>query len=364
MFKVGKPTLTPSGREGLRLLLETSGLKPDSDILMPGYTFGLLCPTIRASGFNPVAVDVDPATFQMEAKQAEKAVTSRTVAVIATHIFGEPCDIASMREMTNKYGLILVEDCAQALGAKRNGRCVGGFGDAGFASFDISKPLQGIRGGVVFGSDEEWMDRVRKKNADLPVRGGFKREFLKGYLEHVVIQSCLWRIFMLLFSNEALQSTIVSLYRKRESGNDAPGFASNMAYGGLPDQAAMMIRMNLATLSERRKRRLYIRDLYKKELDDVLIFQKTREADEGSVHLLVARAKGDLFKLRGYLALHGVDIAVGAEIADDCLKMKDSATETIFKEAVALPVQENLTYDDVLYITNLIKSFYRAKKRN
>ncbi len=356
------PVAVASGRIGLRLLLETSGLERGAEILVPGYTFGLIFPAIRASGFEPVAVDIDAGTFQMDAGAAGAAVTPRTGAVLATHIFGEPCDMEGLESLARSRGLMLIEDCAQAMGARRRGVSVGTFGDAGFGSFDISKPLQGIRGGVVFSRDAEWMERVRRRVEGAGRwQGGVTRDLIRGAAEHVFVQSPLWRVPMLLFSFPATRKLLVYAYRSGERGSGADGMAEGIDEADLPGAMAAMVLLNLETLEERLRRRRALRALYRELLKDAPVsFQITDPEDEGTAHMVVARVVADEFRLRGYMAPRGFDLAAGAEIADDCLHRKGSAVEKLFKEAVALPIHCGMSETDV---RRVVRAFLVALNR-
>jgi len=356
------PVAVASGRVGLRLLLETSGLDRGAEILVPGYTFGLVYPAIRASGFEPVAVDIDARTFQMDAGAAGAAVTPRTGAVLATHIFGEPCDMDGLGALARSRGLLLIEDCAQAMGARRRGVAVGTIGAAGFGSFDISKPLQGIRGGVVFSRDAAWMERVRRRVAEagLPPRGP-AGDLLRGAAECALVRSPLWRVPMLLFGLPATQKLLVSAYRRGESSPGAAGMAEEVGEAGLPRALAGIVRKNLDTLGARLERRRALRTLYHETLRGAPVaFQETDPADEGTAHMVVARVSDDVFRLRRHMALRGMDLAAGAEVADDCLRRKGSAVEKVFNEAVSLPIYCKMSEADVRRVSrNLTEALKR-----
>ncbi|MEW6201598.1 MAG: DegT/DnrJ/EryC1/StrS family aminotransferase [bacterium] len=360
ILKIPNPVAVASGKLGLRLILETSGLSQGTEVLLPGYTFGPLYPVIRAAGFVPVPVDINPDTFQMEPSEAQKAINTRTGAVVATHLFGEPCDVDGFFEMTRKYGLLMIEDCAQALGARIGDRMVGTIGDAGFASFDISKPLQGVRGGVAFSRNKVWMDRIRERVKSYGIQHKIPfREITGGYLTDFLVGSPLWRVFMVLFSFKTTQKLIVMLYRRDKKQRTLPGSSVEMQNAELPDALAYIIRLNLQTFEQRLERRRAIRALYRELLDEVFLFQKLNPDADGTVYMVVARARCDVYRLRRYLTLRGVDVALGAEIADDCLNHADSAVGAVFREAVALPVYEELKDSDVHYIAGVIREFFK-----
>ncbi len=355
-LRLPNPCAVSSGRLALRLILETSGLEPGREILMPAYTFGLLYPAVRASGFVPVAVDIDPATFQIDPLKTGEAITERTGAVLATHLFGEPCDVDAFRELCNSRGLLMIEDCAQAPGARSRGWRTGTVGDAAFMSLDVSKTLNGIRGGVVITRDDEWAARLRARveheMIGVPDTG---YAVMKALAEHVLIQSPAWRVVMIATGSERIQKALMSVYRHGETGPGAAAQTTGLRVLPLDGALAGLALMNLATLDERHARRREIRALYMELLSDVLEFQKIDSRDEGAVHMVVARSPVDVGRLKARLAVAGIDIGTGNEIADVC---SDDAEETkrFAAGAVCLPVHCGMTDRTVRYVSEKIRT--------
>ncbi len=355
------PLPVASGRVALQLLLETSGLDRGAEILLPAYTFGLLYPAVRASGFAPVAVDIDPHTFQMDPARSADAVTGRTGAIVATHLFGEPCDIGAYAEIADSRGLLLIEDCAQALGALTEGKPVGSFGHAAITSFDVSKPLQCIKGGLVWGSDTQWLRRVRERLCELDGEPeNILPDVLKALLEKLLLGSVLWRIPMTLFSYHWAQSLFVKLYRSRESGNKTPGEVTKIRSAAMPGGFAEILKSNLHNYRERLSARRQLRALYHESLGDIVAFQHTAAGDEGTCHMIVGRVPCDTFRLRRYLAARGTDIGIGAEIADDCSGDGNSVVSRVSREAVSFPVYHGLSCEDVERVCTIVRAGVEA----
>jgi dTDP-4-amino-4,6-dideoxygalactose transaminase len=107
-------------------------------------------------------VDIDPKTFLLDASLLEDAITPQTKAVIAVHLYGHPADMPRILEIAGRRGIRVIEDCAQAHGAKLNGRCVGGWGDLAGFSFYPTKNLGAFGdGGMVVSNDPALAERVR-----------------------------------------------------------------------------------------------------------------------------------------------------------------------------------------------------------
>ncbi|MCZ7584536.1 MAG: DegT/DnrJ/EryC1/StrS family aminotransferase [Deltaproteobacteria bacterium] len=118
-------------------------------MIVPAYTLAELLPLMRAHGLRPVAADIEPEGFNVDVKSVEAHITPNTKAILATHLFGAPCDIEALCALASARGLHVVEDCAHGLGATVNGRKAGTFGTAAFFSFEVNKALPTYGGGMV-----------------------------------------------------------------------------------------------------------------------------------------------------------------------------------------------------------------------
>ena len=145
-----------SGTEALWLSLLALGVGPGDEVLTVPITFMATAEAITYCGAKPVFVDIDDSTYTMDPSALEQAITKRTKAIIPVHLFGQPADMDPILEVARAHGLFVIEDAAQAHGAKYKGRRVGSLGDAGCFSFYPGKNLGafGEAGAVVTGSDE------------------------------------------------------------------------------------------------------------------------------------------------------------------------------------------------------------------
>jgi dTDP-4-amino-4,6-dideoxygalactose transaminase len=161
-FGVRHAVLTNSGTAALWMAFRAFGVKAGDEILVPSHT---AFPTVEAICFaeaTPVFVDVDD-WYGMDSTDAAAKVTPRTVGVVPVHIYGQPMNVAAVRELTARFGLWNVEDCCQAHGATWDGAKVGTFGRAAAFSFYPSKNLTVMGdGGVLITSDDEIAARTRR----------------------------------------------------------------------------------------------------------------------------------------------------------------------------------------------------------
>jgi len=151
-----------SGLSALELTLRAHGIGQGDEVIVPAMTFIATAAAVSFTGAEPVFVDVDPLTYCMDARQVEAAITPRTRAIIPVHLYGFPSDMFAFMRMAQKQGLIVIEDAAQAHGARYRGRRVGSLGHAGAFSFYPSKNLGGFGdGGMVVTNDRRVADKVR-----------------------------------------------------------------------------------------------------------------------------------------------------------------------------------------------------------
>ena len=136
-----------SGTDALILALRGLGIGPGDEVITASFSFFATAEAISAVGATPVFVDVDPGSYLIDLDQAEAAITPATKALIPVHLFGRPVDMERVCAMADRHNLKVVEDCAQATGARWAGKPVGSWGDVGCFSFFPTKNLGGAGDG-------------------------------------------------------------------------------------------------------------------------------------------------------------------------------------------------------------------------
>lgn len=139
-----------SATAGLHLALEAIGVKPGDEVITTPYTFTATAEVVRYLGADPVFVDIDPATFNINPSKIESAITPRTKAIIPVHFAGLPCDMDAILGIAKKYNLKVVEDSAHALPAMYKGKLIGALeSDITVYSFYATKTITTGEGGMV-----------------------------------------------------------------------------------------------------------------------------------------------------------------------------------------------------------------------
>jgi len=152
-----------NGTEALTIALRALGIGAGDEVVVPALTFYATAEAVVNAGATPVFCDVDADTFTMTAATAEPAIGGRTRALIPVHLYGNPAPMAELRELAAAHGLKVLEDAAQAAGARLEGRAAGSLGDAATFSFFPSKNLGGFGdGGAVLTDDDEVAAAARR----------------------------------------------------------------------------------------------------------------------------------------------------------------------------------------------------------
>lgn len=147
---------TSSGTTALHLALLAAGVQPGDKVITTPFTFAATANAILFCGAIPVFVDIEPATLNIDPLAVEAAAQMPGVkALLVVHLYGTPCDMASLTTIAKDKGLVLIEDCAQAHGATFGGRQAGNFGAAGAFSFYATKNMTTGEGGMVVSNRED-----------------------------------------------------------------------------------------------------------------------------------------------------------------------------------------------------------------
>lgn len=158
------------GRMAFYYILRALELPPGSEIIFPALTFWVVPEIARRAGLKPVFIDVDAQTFNLDPARIEAAITERTRAIVPTHLYGQPCPMSEVMRIAEKHNLIVIEDCAQAAGARYRGHRVGTFGHASFFSFQMLKGINTYGGGMAVTNDSTIGAKVRAQAEAEPLQ--------------------------------------------------------------------------------------------------------------------------------------------------------------------------------------------------
>ncbi|MCD6450529.1 MAG: LegC family aminotransferase [Thermotogaceae bacterium] len=150
-----------SGTAALHMALYELGIGPGDEVIVPVITFIATVNPVMYVSATPIFVDVDPKTWNMDPEKVEQAITPKTKAIIPVHLYGNPCDMDALMYISNRYGIPIIEDATESLGATYKGRKTGTFGKFGCFSFNGNKVITTGGGGMITTDDEEAAEHIK-----------------------------------------------------------------------------------------------------------------------------------------------------------------------------------------------------------
>ena len=306
-----------NGLEALELILRVYGIGPGDEVVVPANTYVATWLAVSATGAAPVPVEPNGATYNIEPGRIEEAITPRTRAILPVHLYGQPAEMEAINEIARRRGLKVIEDAAQAHGARYGGRRAGNLGDAAGWSFYPTKNM-GAYGdaGAVTTDDSELAERVR----------------------------------------------VLRNYGSREKyHNEEKGINSR-----LDELHAAMLRVRLNHLDEWNARRARIAAKYLEEVRGIdLMLPAVADGADPVWHLFVIRSKRR-DELQRYLKSVGVNTLVHYPVPPHLQKAYRETgleagaypiTEAIHREVLSLPMGPHLSDEDATRVVEAVRSF-------
>ncbi len=255
-----------SGRSALLAILKALDLREGSEILVQGFTCNAAVNPIIWSGFKPVYVDIEKETLNIDPKDLEKKITSEAKAVLVQHTFGLPAKMDEILAICKKHNLILIEDCAHALGAEYKGKKVGAFGQAAFFSMGRDKIISSVYGGMAVTNDPGLAERVQsfQQNLDFPSGRWTLQQLLHPVLTKGLVMPLygfcgLGKYILIIFQRLKLMSKAV--HKTEKKGRQPRYFPQKM-----PNALSVLALNQFKKLEDYNKHRQNIADVYQKEL--------------------------------------------------------------------------------------------------
>lgn len=312
-----------SGTEAVHLALAALGVGPGDEVITVSHTAVATVAAIELSGATPVLVDVEPGTYTIDPARVEAALSPKTKAVVAVHLYGHPTDLDALTELCRRKGVKLVEDCAQSHGARWKGRRTGAFGDATAFSFYPTKNLGAIGdSGAVFFKEKPAADKAR-----------LLREY--GWAERYV--------------------------------SEIPGLNSR-----LDELQAAILRVKLRSLDADNAKRRALAAVYREVLADFPGLPAERAGAEPVYHLFVVTSPGR-DALKGFLQERGVATMIHypmpihlqpAYRGRVATRGSMAVTERASREVLSLPMFPELPQADARRAAEAVGSFAAGARAN
>jgi perosamine synthetase len=171
-----------SGTAALHLIVRALGIGPGDEVLVPSFTFIASVNAILYEGAIPVFVDIEPETYNLDPLDLERKITPQTKAIMVVDVFGHPAEWDEINRIAEKYGLIVIDDSCEALGAEYKGRKIGQFGNAAAFAFYPNKQITTGEGGIVVTNDGELASVIKcLRNQGRREMGAWLEHEMMGY---------------------------------------------------------------------------------------------------------------------------------------------------------------------------------------
>ncbi len=310
-----------NGTDAIELSLRAAGVGKGDEVITVSHTAVPTVTAIERAGAKPVFVDINPDTYTIDPDCIASAINSKTKALLPVHLYGQAAEIRSIKKIADKHKLLLIEDCAQAHGAKDNGNMVGTIGDVAAFSFYPTKNLGAFGdGGAIITNDRQYADKVRR---------------LRNYGQ-------------------------TSKYHHIERGMNSR----------LDEVQAAILSVKLKYLNEFNEKRRNIASIYNNLLKNV-VCPLEREGAFHIYHLYVVRYNERNY-LQEYLLQKGIETMVHYPLPvhlqpafSDLGYKKESlpVTEKACQEILSLPMYVGLKEDQIQYVAKHLSQYCSNNKK-
>ena len=329
-FHSKKIFLTTSGTTALEMACMLADIGPGDEVITPSYTFSSTVTAFVIFGGIPVFVDIRPDTMNIDETKIEAAITDKTKAIMVMHYAGVACEMDAIMDIARRHNLIVIEDAAQAVNSTYKGRYLGTIGDFGCYSFHETKNYSMGEGGAISINNETFIDRA----AIVREKGTNRTQFINGqvdkytwvdkgssYLPSDILAAYLYP--QLLASNEINDDRVDSFncyyeYLKDLDQIELPYVPENITHNG------HMFYIKVKDLDERIRLQRFLRE---NNVESVFHYIPLHSSEEG--------------------------LKVGRFSGEDIYTTKES------ERLLRLPMYYRLSKDDIKYICEKIREFYK-----
>ena len=297
----------PSARAGLRFIFQALELEAGDDVICSAFGYPIVPFLVKSLGFDLKFADCEMTTLGMDPEALKGVISARTRAVITTHLYGVPCQADKIAAIAQAHGAHLIEDCAHCYGASIGGRKAGAFGSAAYFSFETSKMINTMGGGMVTVDDAALADRIREVGRDEPQKNlsWLTKRLFKTTFEATVTHP-------LVFNLGVYQALRYAPRDKEGQNRFASGYHGDevsMAgrLGKFTNYQAKLGARQMETISPLSVRRNENAERLISQLEDVVQFQRPAGPDVTANYMLVTALFENMQEISSALLKQGVD---------------------------------------------------------
>lgn len=333
IYTGSKLSLTHSATGALEMIALLMNIQKGDEVILPSFTFVSSANAFVSRGATPVFVDIDKETLNLDLNLVEQSITPKTKAIVAVHYAGHPCDLHRLKEICKQYNVFLIEDAAMAFGNTFEGKPLGSVGDFGVISFDITKQISAVQGGLLLVNNTDF----HKRAGHIYHIGTNREDFLEGntpYYEWVDVGSKFQMNEMnaVALHDQLIRSEEILQHRNRLS----------VEYYKL-----------LKPLGTSGKLTLLPQHLLNENYHEFYVLLKDKsEREQLSSHLL----KQGIETMFHYIPLH--DSVMGKLFGIKDLKQSKSISDNLLR----LPLHTEMGVREVNYIVEQINAYFDGRK--
>lgn len=351
-----------SGRSALMAILDSLTLEKGSEVLLQAFTCNAVPNPILWSDLNPVFVDCDRETFNVDIEDLKKKIGPKSRVLIVQHTFGLPAQMNEILEICGQNNLILIEDCAHSLGAQYKGRKTGTFGAASFFSFSRDKVISSVYGGIAVTNDDSLAEKIKRFQEQI---GYPSLCWVLQQLLHPPLMS--WKILptyrvfgkYILVIAQGLHILSKAVHWKEKRGERPSYFPKRF-----PNALAILALRQLAKIERFNAHRREVSEFYRQELKSTT-FQLPQEKEQTYLRFTIKHPKaheiiktawrkniliGDWYD--SVIAPSDTKLDKVGYINGSCKK-----AEKLAKETFNLPTHINISKNDARKIVNFLKTY-------
>lgn len=357
-----------SGRSAEYAILKNVGIKKGDQVLLQAFTCVVVPNSVLWLGARPVYVDIDQETFNISPNDLKKKITPASKAIIIQHTFGQPAEISKILKIARKNNLMVIEDCAHALGTASKGQLMGTFGDASFFSFGRDKVISGVFGGMAVTNDDGLGKKLKKFQRTLQFPSFFWifQQLLHPLAFNLVILP-FYNFFNLgkaiLFLLQKLRLLSFPVEKEEKFGQKPKNYPTR-----LPNALAGLALNQFKKLEKFNKKRSKIAKIYEQNFKKLplklpkresgsIFFRYTIKTKKASKLYQVAKRKGVLLGnwYSNVIDPKGVDFGKIGYKWGSC-----PVAEKVAKEVVNLPTNPRLTKKEINKIIKVLRDCFRG----
>lgn len=348
---------TSSGRWGLYLILKSLNLKKNDEVLLPAITHPSIPSMVKEIGAKPVFVDSQFDSFNLDTDQLKNKISKKTKIIIATHLFGVPCDIENIAEIAKDKNVTVIEDCAHGIGVKVNGINVGSFSKAAFFSFETTKLINTLGGGMITTNDYSLYTHIKQQISTyrLPTKSEILKKILRFFIHELYSNRKFFTLavfpFVRLLSNFDID--LIQIYKRQRNIR-----LNNYKFRFTEMQSVLGIKQ-LDMIEERNKRVRENINLLKEKIQspDVKFIKKATNINDVQYLFTLLVKNRDIFKK----LLLKKAVESEKKMLELCPRLfgndeKFNNSEELAQKALQISITADLDKNDILYIANVINA--------